>query len=78
MFCQQFGIFNLRALDHLAINHKVHIGIELFADGIYHFGMPVTGVADTDAGDEIEVFFAGRAMHKNSFCLNDFKEQWGW
>jgi hypothetical protein len=40
--------------------------------------MPVTGVADTDAGDKIEVFFAGRAVHKNTLCLNDFKEQWGW
>ena len=47
--CKTFGIFYLRRLNHLAIDHKVQVRIDLVLNRLYHFRVPVTSVADRNA-----------------------------
>src|SRR3954451_16532444 len=54
---KQLRIRNLWALDKLAIYDQVHIGGYLLLYGCYYFGMAMTNISYTKAGDEINICF---------------------
>ncbi len=71
-FCQP----NLRRLNKLSVNIKMKITVKLRSDCIENLWMAVTGIANRNPGDEINISLAIPAIKVNSFCLYYFNIHW--
>ncbi len=50
--------------------------IQLIFDRLNNFGVSMTNIADSDAGNHVNIFFSVWRIEKNSFCLFNFNEKW--
>lgn len=62
------GVPHLRPLDHLAIDHDVHVVGRLPLHGFHHAGIGMADVADRNPRHQIVVAFAFGCIEKNAFC----------
>jgi hypothetical protein len=53
----------------------VQVAVELLFGSFHHFRVPVPDDTDADAGDEVEVCFAGTVVQPGSFRPFDFEEE---
>ena len=73
--CGLVGKLHLGRFNHFAIYQQVHIVVQLFFYGFYHFRMPVANIAYADACNEVEVFFTGGVAQGGTARFHDLETQ---